>query len=154
VCAKNDRLLIRTATPDDLDILTAIHAGNFPAYWNTSTFSDFFSVQGTHAFIAERPNPVGIIVFRVQHEQADLITLAVDKEWRRLGIARRLLELAMEQAALLGAQEMFLDVEDGNVAALRLYEGYGYTHIRRRKLYYRQKDGSFTDALVMRRKLP
>ncbi len=44
---------------------------------------------------------------------------------------------------------MFLDVEDGNATAIQLYEQYGFTQIKRRKQYYRQKDGTFTDALVM-----
>ena len=146
-------MLIRTGSRQDADILTDIHAEGFSHYWDASAFNDFFSVTGTTALIAENPEPVGILVLRVQHEQSDIITIAVRKAFRRQGIAKLLMHQAMKMAVAQGATQMFLDVEDGNIAAVQLYESFGFVHINRRKLYYRQKDGSYTDALVMRRVL-
>lgn len=94
-----------------------------------------------------------MMVYRVQQEQAEIITLAVLPSHRRQGIARELLKKTIENCRAAGASELFLDVEDGNLAAMQLYETHGFSFIRRRKLYYRQKDGSFTDALVMAKKL-
>lgn len=94
-----------------------------------------------------------MMVCRLMYEQADIITLAVLPDFRRCGIARTMLAHAMQQVAGKGANAMFLDVEEGNEAAIKLYEGFGFRTINRRKLYYRQKDGSFTDALVMTCKL-
>ena len=94
-----------------------------------------------------------MMVYRMLYEQADIITIAVLPEHRRQGIARMLLAEAIRNATEKGCKHMFLDVEDGNNAAISLYEGFGFRHISRRKLYYRQKDGSFTDALVMKCKL-
>ena len=149
---------IRTASAEDKELLTALHAEGFAHYWDASAFNDFFSVQGTRAFIVETIDengkiPLGMLVLRVTHEQSDIITLAVRGDYRRHGIARMLLTRAIGEAVALGATHMFLDVEDGNSAALKLYEAFGFTQINRRKQYYRQKDGSYTDALVMARKL-
>lgn len=145
---------LRPAGPEDAGLLREIHAASFPTYWNVEAFNDFFSVGGTFALLAEMAGqPVGMAVCRVQHEQADIITIAVVPPWRRRGIARFLMHGVMEKAASLGAGALFLDVEEGNAPALGLYEHLGFTHINRRKLYYRQKDGSFTDALVMTCKL-
>jgi [ribosomal protein S18]-alanine N-acetyltransferase len=131
-----------------------IHAASFPNYWNSESFTNFFSVPGTFAFIAENAaTPAAMAVCRVQHEQADLITIAVSPPYRRQGIARLLMRKVMETAVSSGARTLFLDVEEGNQPALALYQGLGFAHLSRRKLYYRQKDGSFTDALVMKCKL-
>lgn len=144
---------IREASRAEAGLLTAIHRQCFTNYWNPDAFSDFFSVRHTYALLALAPEPAGMMVFRLQHEQADIITLCVLPPWRRGGIARKLLQAAIGKAKELGVKQMFLDVEDGNEAAFELYRQAGFTQINRRKLYYRQKDGSFTDALVMTRKL-
>ncbi|MDE3015455.1 MAG: ribosomal protein S18-alanine N-acetyltransferase [Pseudomonadota bacterium] len=149
----NSRFTIRFATEEDAGTLTKIHQECFITYWNKEAFSNFFSVQNTFAFLAEAPDPDGMIVFRVYPDEAEVITLAVRPARRRQGIGRALLTKAMNGAKNFGARAMFLDVEDGNNAALTLYESYGFTQINRRRQYYRHKDGSYTDALVLREKL-
>lgn len=134
--------------------MTYIHAEAFANYWNPSDFNDFFSVSGTHAILAEiDETPVGMAVLRVAGEQADIITIAVRPQYRRHGLATTMMKQSIEKAVSLGADAMFLDVENGNTAAIALYAALGFTQLSRRKLYYRQKDGTYTDALVMTRKL-
>lgn len=151
----SSRFLFKHAGPEASDILTGIHAEAFANYWNTNDFNDFFGVPGTHAIIAQTPDEsaVGMVVLRVSHEQSDIITIAVRPPWRRRGLARLLMSQAVEMAKSLGASDMFLDVENGNIPALALYADLGFRQISRRKLYYRQKDGTYTDALVMTCKL-
>jgi ribosomal-protein-alanine N-acetyltransferase len=60
---------------------------------------------------------------------------------------------ALEELKASRAEQIFLDVEVGNSPAIKLYESIGFLVQRRRKLYYRQKDGSYTDALVMSKKI-
>lgn len=132
-------------------MLADIHGECFPHYWNIDAFNDFFGIDNTFALVTPCGN--GMVVYRLQYEQAEIITLAVRPSARRKGLAKRLLALAIANIKAAGAHKMFLEVEDGNIAALQLYEGAGFTHVSRRKLYYRQKDGNFTDALVMQRKL-
>ncbi len=144
----------RLVGPEQSGILTAIHRACFSNYWNPDAFSDFFNVEGTYAILAEAESaPQAMVVWRVQYEQSDIITIAVLPGSRRLGLARDLMTQAIASARTEGAKSMFLDVEEGNTAALQLYSSFGFTQINRRKLYYRQKDGSFTDALVMTSKL-
>lgn len=149
---------VRDVAAESAALLTGIHRHCFTSYWNVDSFNDFFSVAGTRALLAELPEdgelkPVGMMVYRLHHEQADIITVCILPPWRRHGIARLLLQEAISRVAEAGVEQMFLDVEDGNRAAIGLYQGFGFTQINRRKLYYRQKDGSFTDALVMTCKL-
>jgi len=146
---------LRQVFAESAELLAAIHAECFPRYWNSSEFTDFFSVPGTQAVLAEVAGgkPAGMLVYRLQFEQADILTLAVLPAFRGQGVATQLLAHGLEAVQRYGAQKMFLEVEDGNAAALALYEKAGFSHLSRRKLYYRQKDGSFTDALVMTKKL-
>jgi ribosomal-protein-alanine N-acetyltransferase len=154
VSTVNSRCHFRSVGPEGAATLTEIHAEAFANYWNPSDFNDFFATPGTTAIVAESAGrAAGMVVVRVTHEQADIITIAVRPEFRRRGLARELMRQSIEIAKSLGATELFLDVENGNTAALALYDTLGFSQISRRKLYYRQKDGSYTDALVMKCKL-
>ena len=146
-------LIIRAAGIEQAEMLSDIHRQCFARYWNIEAFNDFFASAGTLALLAEMPEPVGIMVCRIFTDEAEIMTLAVRPGFRRQGIARALLEKTMETARSFGSPQMFLDVEDGNLPAIKLYETHGFSIINRRKQYYRQTDGSYTDALVMRRKL-
>ncbi len=149
-----NNLGIREGGRGDAALLSEIHRESFPNYWNPEAFTDFFAVAGTLVLIAEEGGKAaGMMVCRLQFEEAEIITLGVRPAFRHCGIARGLLVEAMKRAHAFGCTHMFLDVEEGNAAAVALYESHGFNHLRRRKQYYRQKDGSFTDALVMRRKL-
>jgi len=50
----------------------------------------------------------------------------VDPRWRRTGVARALLDAVRAAAQRRGALRLTLQTEDDNIAALRLYEGYGF----------------------------
>jgi ribosomal-protein-alanine N-acetyltransferase len=55
--------------------------------------------------------------------------------------------------AALGAHKVFLEVEEGNASALRLYRRAGFTEVGRRKGYYANPTGEPATALVLRRNL-
>lgn len=145
---------LRQVAQEQAEILTEIHKECFPRYWNREAFTDFFAVAGTVAFLVEdKENPVAMLVYRISFEQADILTIAVRPKWRRQGISRALLEEAFVNCKNLGVEKIFLEVEEGNEAAIKLYENKGFKHAGRRKLYYQQLDGSLTDALVMSKKI-
>ena len=50
----------------------------------------------------------------------------VDPRWRRTGVARSLLDAVRAAARHQGALRLTVQTEDDNVAALRLYERYGF----------------------------
>ncbi len=134
-------------------MLSSIHAQCFPHYWDMAAFSDFFSVDGTIALVADNNGQiVGMVVYRISHEQADIITIAVLPQFRRQGIARSLMAEALRDMGTRKVVKLFLDVEEGNQPAISLYESLGFSHERRRRQYYRQSDGTCTDALVMSKK--
>jgi ribosomal-protein-alanine N-acetyltransferase len=54
--------------------------------------------------------------------------------------------------AALGVRSVFLEVDEGNVSALRLYRRAGFTEVGRREGYYLNA-GKPAAALVLRRNL-
>ncbi len=52
-----------------------------------------------------------------------------------------------------GVRSVFLEVEENNQPAHRLYERSGFTVIGRRERYYREANGEQLNAMVMRRDL-
>jgi ribosomal-protein-alanine N-acetyltransferase len=73
-----------------------------------------------------------------------IASIGVHPDYRRRGIARRLLAECEEKMAL---PRIRLTLRRSNHAALRLYEGLGYVEVDTWKRYYR--DGE--DAIVMER---
>ncbi|NBO19423.1 MAG: GNAT family N-acetyltransferase, partial [Proteobacteria bacterium] len=105
---------MREVAAPEAELLTQIHAEAFANYWNVGDFNDFFSIGGTRAWLAETESgeAAGMVVLRVQHEQADIITIAVRRAFRRQGIGRHMASQCIDVARKSGATTLFLDVED------------------------------------------
>jgi ribosomal-protein-alanine N-acetyltransferase len=127
------------------DALAAIHAAAFPPdeIWSSKVISLHIGLPGGFGFADKRG---GMILARTIMDEAEILTLAVLPEARRLGLGRALLRAAMRQAAATDARTMFLEVAEENTAARHLYTSQGFTEVGRRKRYYANGD----DALVMR----
>jgi ribosomal-protein-alanine N-acetyltransferase len=52
-----------------------------------------------------------------------------------------------------GTRSLFLEVDERNLAARRLYAGFGFAQVGVRKSYYAQADQDTGAALVLRRDL-
>ncbi|MDB5469943.1 MAG: rimI [Caulobacter sp.] len=127
--------------------LAALHAQAFAHPWSAAEIAALLDTPGT--FVVAEDN--GFILARTLAGEAEIITLAVAPAARRRGLARRLVEAATVRAMALGAEALFLEVADDNVAALSLYRGLGFEIVGRRRGYYARNDGEpATDALVMR----
>ena len=95
---------------------------------------------------------IGFVLSRRAHDEAEILSIAVAAKARRKGTARQLLQHHMRRLAGLGTKALFLEVEEANVAARRLYERAGFTQVGRRPSYYGTgKDAAA--ALVLRRDL-
>lgn len=79
-----------------------------------------------------------------------ILKIGVDPQWRRHGIARKLLARVAEDARDLGAQTCSLEVRLSNEGAQKFYEQAGLSVLGKRPRYY--SDGE--DALIMSGDLP
>lgn len=88
--------------------------------------------------------------FRKLRHRAEL-ALAVRKNYWHLGIGRAMLTEAVGIARNLGLKYLELDYIDGNARAKGLYESLGFQEIARIPQAYCQPDGTFADAILMRK---
>ncbi|WEK40597.1 MAG: ribosomal protein S18-alanine N-acetyltransferase [Candidatus Brevundimonas colombiensis] len=125
--------------------LAALHAEAFAAPWNEAEIADLLQQAGV--FAVEEAD--GFILIRVVLDEAEILTLAVRPEARRVGLGGRLVGHGALRAAQAGAVRLFLEVAEDNVAARALYQRAGFAQIGRRKAYYAAPTGGRTDALVL-----
>ncbi|MBO4380597.1 MAG: ribosomal protein S18-alanine N-acetyltransferase [Clostridia bacterium] len=78
-------------------------------------------------------------------DEAHITNIAVKSTERGRGIGGFLLAELISRARNLGVERMTLEVRDGNVPAIKLYESFGFKVEGVRKKYY---DNKF-DALIM-----
>jgi ribosomal-protein-alanine N-acetyltransferase len=134
----------------------AIHATSFAYPWQEADFEQLFVAPETiadGAIDAGEEQLAGFILSRIAADEAEILTIAVAPEWRRRGIATRLLRPHMYELAAIRVSRLFLEVDVENTAALALYANFGFEHVGERKTYYRTADAGFAAALVMRRDL-
>ena len=74
--------------------------------------------------------PVGTVGLRKLDEVTwEFTKMAVDNNYRRMGIAKALSLASFEKAAELGAKEIILYSNTKNTGAVELYEQLGFTHL-------------------------
>jgi len=88
----------------------------------------------------------GFIVSRLVAGELHVNNVAVRPEFRRQGLAARLLDAVLRQGQRGGARIAFLEVRAGNAAAQGLYRRCGFQVTGHRRGYYRQP---VDDALLM-----
>ncbi len=82
--------------------------------------------------------PVAFLLYRVVAGEGEILNLAVDPDYRRQGLARRLWAAVRTEAAV-----WHLEVRESNSAAIALYEALGFTRAGRRERYYADGEAAF-----------
>jgi ribosomal-protein-alanine N-acetyltransferase len=148
-------LHVEPAETRDAPALATIHAQGFHRGWSREDFASYIAGTDTPVYVAcdARRKIAGFAMLRLAADEAELITIAVDKRWRNKGIGRALLRAMLEDLAMTPAQKLFLEVAADNSAALRLYAAHGFAKLSERQGYYARPDGQPATAIVMGRDL-
>jgi ribosomal-protein-alanine N-acetyltransferase len=145
--------MIAQARPGDAAALAALHAAAFRRGWTEEEFERLLlesNVLAHRATLGGRL--VGFIVSRIAAGEAEILSVAVAAARRGRGLAGRMLDLHLRRLAGLGVDVVFLEVDDDNVPARRLYARARFREVGRREGYYARPQGAVT-ALVLRREL-
>lgn len=143
------------AKPADAATFSALHGRSFAQGWSESEFERLLSDKAVIAHVARAGRssaPAGFMLSRCAADEAEILTVAVAPAARGRGIARQLLARHLGRLAALGIARVFLEVDDANRAALRLYARAGFREVGRREGYYARAQGSGA-ALTLRRDL-
>lgn len=148
------RPAITDAGPAAAASLAALHAASFRRGWTEAEFEQLLvdrNVLAHEAVIGRKL--VGFIVSRRAAGDAEILSVAVARSDRGRGVAGALLDVHLRNLAGLGTAAVFLEVEDDNPPARRLYAGRGFLQVGERRGYYVHPDGRATTALILRRDL-
>jgi ribosomal-protein-alanine N-acetyltransferase len=129
------------ATPIHAGLIAAIHARCFAKAWDEAAMAQFIAGPDTLCLIASVVDnagaaPAGLLIARKAADEAELLTLGVAPSCRRMGLSRALLHTAMAALRATGTKQLFLEVEEGNRAAVALYRSLGAVAVGRRPGYY------------------
>ena len=91
---------------------------------------------------------VGYIGSQSSIDETDIMNVAVHPDWRRRGIAEKLIDALIEELKKRGSHALLLEVRASNAPAIALYEKLGFQQVGRRKNYYRNPK---EDALILRK---
>ena len=129
--------------------MAQIHAQCFkqPRPWTAQEFTELMDSDSVYLCTSEH----GFALGRIAGPEVELLTLAVDPEHRRQGVAQALMEDF--EAKACGATDAFLEVAADNDAAIALYQQFGFTQAGYRKDYYSGPKGIRICALVMAKTL-
>lgn len=145
---------IEAATPRDAARLAQIHAKSFHRGWGEGEFESMLAERNTLAHRLRLGRSIaGFAISRIGADEAEILSVAIDPHHRGRGLSRDLLLVHLGHLAGRGVRTIFLEVEENNQPARRLYERAGFTTVGRRERYYQQSGGEQLNALLMRRDL-
>ena len=116
--------------------------------WEKKDFYTFISNQN-NIFILSHPKPVGYLKARVTRDGVEIISILIDKRYRKAGIGKSLLDRLLNIALKKKIQNIFLEVSVENQIAINLYEKFNFIKVGKRKNYYYQH-GKYIDADIMK----
>ena len=146
--------VIEPATLRDAPKLAQLHGASFHRGWGEGEFDSMLTERNTlvHRLRVGR-KIIGFAVSRMAADEAEILSIAVAASHRGRGLSRHLLLTHLGHLAGRGVRAVFLEVEENNQPARRLYDRAGFAVAGRRERYYREANGEQLNALLMRRDL-
>jgi ribosomal-protein-alanine N-acetyltransferase len=129
---------VRRMRMADLNRIVEIELASFgDEAYDRNLFVEFFRKCGELFLVAEHDREVqGYMVTCIRGEQAELVSVAVDRAARRMGAASALMESTLRRLRRRGIARIGLMVRADNDKARAFYERYGFEKVRRVPRYY------------------
>lgn len=146
------QMRIRRAILADIPaILTLEKQAATAAHWSVQQYETALLGEGPQRVVliveVQETGLHGFIVGKSLQQEWEIENMVIAAHVQRRGLGSRLLGEFLQLARGLGAQAVFLEVRESNLAARRLYEKSAFVESGRRKVYYRDPD---EDAIVYR----
>ena len=148
------RSSVDSATSRDAQRLSQLHRASFHRGWGVNEFEAMLAERNTLAHrLMQSRSVIGFVISRIVADEAEILSVAVEPARRGRGHSRQLLAIHLGHLAGRGVRRVFLEVEENNQPAVRLYERAGFATVGRREQYYASESGAKLNALVMQRDL-
>uniref|UniRef100_A0A2A4Z5Q3 [Ribosomal protein bS18]-alanine N-acetyltransferase n=1 Tax=OCS116 cluster bacterium TaxID=2030921 RepID=A0A2A4Z5Q3_9PROT len=129
--------------------IATIHAHSFERAWSEAILQDMFRKgQYSGTLILQNDQVIGFIICATVLDEAEIISIAISPEQRGKAFAAQLLNYEVKRLQNLSIKKLHLEVNQSNIAAIKLYQTTGFSQIAVRKNYYKLANGNRTDALI------
>lgn len=143
---------VRKFVPKDLKRVYEIENMSFDQSYGINMFQQLYEM-GIGFLVAEKDDyVVGYVMFWVKYEnQGHIISIAVDKNYRRQGAGTELLIRAISILSMLPIDAIYLEVRESNAGAVEFYERFNFIKDRVVPGYYESGEGAIIMYLPMER---
>jgi len=141
-------ITLREITFEDFDTIYAIEKDAHSHPWTQENLKRSLTKNNNYNLAVENEKVIGFGIIEVTNEESQLLNLAVYQNHRGYGYGKLILKALIDQATILKASLMFLEVRISNDTALTLYRSCGFSEVDRIVNYY-PKDTRSEDAIIM-----
>lgn len=139
--------MIRLMQAADVEVVAKIEKSVQSHPWTLKQFED--AVTAYQSTVIEVQGQVaGFCILQPVLDEANLLLMAIDPAQQGQGLGYQLLEVSVAMLKNNPVQ-IFLEVRESNLAAIKLYEKSGFHQIDLRKNYYPNSNGSREHAIIM-----
>ena len=132
---------VRPMRLSDLPAVMETDRRSLPKPWSEAVWREELSSPfGLYLVLEEGGFVSGHVGLKLIFDEAHVMTLAVRPERRRRGLARTLVEAALDDPASASARRVYLEVRPSNLAARALYGSLGFAETGIRPRYYGDED--------------
>lgn len=147
-----------SVTKGDLSHILEIEKSAFSRPWNRISFINELIQENAFLLAAKHRNQndsveiIAYLSYRLYETEMHIFKIAVKDNWRRLGIASRLLDNSIKDISKKKVDNALLEVRASNIPAISFYSKRGFISVGRRPNYYSYSNAK-EDALLMMKNL-
>jgi ribosomal-protein-alanine N-acetyltransferase len=130
--------IIKAGVTSQAKAIAKIHTANFAHGWSENDILSMMSDKNTLCLVAENSKShsiAGFIIVKTVLDEAEILTIAVDKKYQNQKLGSQLLEKSLPELKMRGVKSFFLEVANDNQAALKLYTRFNFKQVGTRKGY-------------------
>ena len=136
---------------DDLNQIKNNLLSDFDNFWSFDIFKEELQCSSSFFIVAKKQNDeiVGFAGFKAIIDEADIMNIVVNKNYRNQGIGTFLLNNLISYAQKLKLCTITLEVNEKNLPAISLYKKFNFEKLGIRKNYYNGTD----NGIIMSKKI-
>ena len=133
----------------DLEDIKDCLLTDFDDFWSYNILKQELENGKSKYFVAKQENEiVGFAGILLIIDQVNIMNIVVKKDKRNFGIGSLLLEEIIRYSKIHNATSITLEVNEKNIAAIKLYKKYGFKQVGLRRKYYNNEDNAILMDLV------
>jgi [ribosomal protein S18]-alanine N-acetyltransferase len=132
-----------------MPVMAAAFDPNYGEAWTASQCLAVLTLPESQLHLAQSEGTViGFALSRGVVDEEELLLIAVHPDWKRRGVATRLVQTTVSSSCAIGRRKLFIEVRSNN-SAIDFYRQIGFERVGTRPSYYSGSDGQRYDAETM-----